>query len=63
MRPLMATERTNHEPGPMPTTTELVQEAAAKLAPILGPNFFGRFTLIFESGKPLRWERLESGKL
>jgi hypothetical protein len=47
----------------MPTTAELVLGAAMMLKPILPPEFFGRFTLIYEKGRPLRWVKEESGKL
>ena len=47
----------------MPVTAESILRAAMDLRPILPENFYGRFVLIFEGGRPIRWETLQSGKL
>jgi hypothetical protein len=47
----------------MPVTAESILRAAMALRPILPEKFYGRFILIFEDGRPIRWETLQSGKL
>jgi hypothetical protein len=48
-----------HRPKPatasMPTTAEVIQRAAAMLAPILPPEFYGRITFFYEHGRPKRY--------
>ena len=47
----------------MPMTAEAILRSAQALRPILPEKFYGRFILIFEDGRPIRWETLQSGKL
>ena len=47
----------------MPVTAEAILRSAQALRPILPERFYGRFILIFEAGRPIRWETLQSGKL
>jgi hypothetical protein len=47
----------------MPVTAEAILRSAQALRPILPERFYGRFILIFEDGRPIRWETLQSGKL
>jgi hypothetical protein len=47
----------------MPVTAEAILRSAQALRPILPEKFYGRFILIFEDGRPIRWETLQSGKL
>ena len=47
----------------MPVTAESILRAAMALRPILPEKFYGRFILIFEDGRPIRWETLQSGKI
>jgi hypothetical protein len=47
----------------MPTTAEIILQAAAVLEPILPPEFYGKIVLIFEKGKPLRLVQETSIKL
>jgi hypothetical protein len=47
----------------MPTTADVIKLAAAVLQPILPPKFFGKVSLIYEDGKPLRMVQELSVKL
>lgn len=47
----------------MPTTAEIVLQAAAILAPVLPPEFYGKAVIIYEKGKALRMIKEESIKL
>lgn len=47
----------------MPTTADAIYRAAAMLAPILPPDFYGKVVFIYEAGRPLRMVKEESIKL
>lgn len=47
----------------MPTTKEALRAAEIALSPLLRDDFYGRVTLIYEHGKSVRVEILESHKL
>lgn len=50
----MPAKVTEHAAETMPTTADCIYRAAAMLAPILPPHFYGKVTLIFEDAKPQR---------
>lgn len=50
-------------PDRMPTTSEALRKAEAEIAPLLREGFFGRVTLIYEHGRMVRVELLESVKV
>lgn len=58
-------ERMKPEPdaSSMPTTAEIILQAAAILAPVLPRAFYGKAVIIYENGKPLRMIKEESIKL
>lgn len=47
----------------MPTTAEIILEAAAILAPVLPTHFYGKAVIIYENGRALRMIKEESIKL
>lgn len=67
MNQTMATERkskpTEAAAATMPTTADAIYRAAAMLAPILPEHFYGKVSLIYEAGIPLRMVKEESVKL
>lgn len=56
-------DTTESTAGSLPTTVDAIYRAAAMLAPILPPHFYGTVSLIYEDGKPLRFKKDESVKL
>lgn len=58
-------ERAKPEPdaASMPTTAEIILQAAAVLAPVLPVGFYGKAVIIYENGRPLRMVKEESIKL